>query len=178
VNLLDDGVGDTLGLVSTMAAAHSPACLNGSRDPNASRISKLASSAPREHSSVRPQNVVNLMDALRSSIACEKNTSAPAKKGGKRVAGQTEATDMASRFPGWSQSDSLTTSNVLRRLRERLKPRSYLSSALASSVWHAHKTCRQIDAVWSRPIRQADRPSFPAICTSSAKELAFILRIT
>jgi hypothetical protein len=107
-----------------------------------SRISKLASSAPRERSSVRPQNVVNLMDALRSSIAREKNTSAPAKKGGKRVAGQTEATDMASRFPGWSQSDSLTTSNALRRLRERLKPRSYLSSALASSVWHAQFTKR------------------------------------
>jgi hypothetical protein len=126
VILLDDGVGDTLGLVSTMAAAHSPACLKGSCGP------------PREHSSVRPQSVVNLMDALRGSIAREKNTSAPAKKGGKRVAGQTEATDMASRFPGWSQSDSLTTSNALRRLRERLKPRSYLSS----SVWHAQFTKR------------------------------------
>ena len=98
--------------------------------------------APRERSSVRPQNVVNLMDALRSSIAREKNTSAPPKKGGKRVAGQTEAADMASRSPGWSQSDSLTTSNALRRLRGRLKPRSYLSSALASSVWHAQFTKR------------------------------------
>src|SRR6476620_6478023 len=29
VNLLDDGVVNTLGLVSTMAAARSPACLNG-----------------------------------------------------------------------------------------------------------------------------------------------------
>ena len=124
------------------------------------------------------QDVVNLMDALRSSIAREKNTTAPAKEGRQTRRGPSEATDMPSRFTGWSQSDSLTTSNVLRRLRERLKPRSYLSSALASSVWHAHKTCRQIDAVWSRPIRQADRPSFPAICTSSAKDLAFILRIT
>jgi len=85
---------------------------------------------------------VNLKDVLRSSIAREKNTSAPPKKGGKRVAGQTEAADMASRSPGWSQSDSLTTSNALRRLRGRLKPRSYLSSALASSVWHAQFTKR------------------------------------
>jgi hypothetical protein len=91
----------------------------------------------QEGSSVRPQNVVNLMAALRSSIAREKNTSAPPKKGGKRVAGQTEAADMASRSPGWSQSDSLTTSNALRRLRGRLRTRSYLSSALASIVWHA-----------------------------------------
>jgi len=37
--------------------------------------------APRERSSVRPQNVVNLMDALRSGIAREKNTTAPAKEG-------------------------------------------------------------------------------------------------
>jgi len=66
----------------------------------------------------------------------------PPKKGGKRIAGQTEATDMASRSPGWSQSDSLTTSNGLRRLRGRLKPRSYLSSALVSSVWHAQFTKR------------------------------------
>jgi hypothetical protein len=38
------------------------------------------------------------MDALRSSIAREKNKIAQRKKGGKRVAGQTEATDMANRF--------------------------------------------------------------------------------
>jgi len=47
-------------------------------------------SAPRERASARPQNVVNLMDALRSSIAREKGASAPPKKGRKRVAGQTE----------------------------------------------------------------------------------------
>jgi hypothetical protein len=45
------------------------------------------------------------MDALRSGIAREKNKSAPPKKGGKRVAGQAEAPDMASRSPGWSPSD-------------------------------------------------------------------------
>jgi len=98
--------------------------------------------APRERSSVRPQNVVNLMDALRSSIAREKNTTAPAKEGRQTRRGPSEATDMPSRFTGWSQSDSLTTSNALRRLRGRLKPRSYLSSALASSVWHAQLTKR------------------------------------
>ena len=47
-------------------------------------------SAPRERASARPQNVVNLMDALRSSIAREKGASAAPKKGRKRVAGQTE----------------------------------------------------------------------------------------
>ncbi len=47
-------------------------------------------SAPRERASARPQNVVNLMDALRSSIAREKGESAAPKKGRKRVAGQTE----------------------------------------------------------------------------------------
>ncbi len=46
--------------------------------------------APREQPAARPQNVVNLMDALRNSIAREKVASAPAKKGRKRVAGQTE----------------------------------------------------------------------------------------
>ena len=41
----------------------------------------------REHAAPRPQNVVNLMDALRRSIAQEKAASAPAKKGRKRIAG-------------------------------------------------------------------------------------------
>jgi DNA end-binding protein Ku len=38
----------------------------------------------------RPQNVVNLMDALRRSIAQEKAASAPPKKGRKRIEGQGE----------------------------------------------------------------------------------------
>jgi DNA end-binding protein Ku len=46
--------------------------------------------APREHAAPRPQNVVNLMDALRRSIAEEKRAAAPVKKGRKRIAGQTE----------------------------------------------------------------------------------------
>jgi DNA end-binding protein Ku len=44
----------------------------------------------REHAAPRPQNVVNLMDALRRSIAQEKAASAPPKKGRKRIAGQGE----------------------------------------------------------------------------------------
>ena len=46
--------------------------------------------APRERSAARPQNVINLVDALRRSIAEEKRPSAPAKKGRKRIAGQGE----------------------------------------------------------------------------------------
>jgi DNA end-binding protein Ku len=46
--------------------------------------------APREHAAQRPQNVVNLMDALRRSVAEEKRISAPAKKGRKRIEGQKE----------------------------------------------------------------------------------------
>lgn len=46
--------------------------------------------APRQRAAARPQNVVNLMDALRRSLAEEKGVSAAPKKGRKRVAGQTE----------------------------------------------------------------------------------------
>jgi DNA end-binding protein Ku len=46
--------------------------------------------APREHAAPRPQNVVNLMDALRRSIAQEKRPPVPAKKGRKRIEGQAE----------------------------------------------------------------------------------------
>jgi DNA end-binding protein Ku len=44
----------------------------------------------REHVVPQPQNVVNLMDALRRSIAQEKAASAPPKKGRKRTEGQSE----------------------------------------------------------------------------------------
>jgi hypothetical protein len=44
----------------------------------------------REHAPPRPQNVVNLMDALRRSIAQEKTASTPPKKGRKRIQGQRE----------------------------------------------------------------------------------------
>jgi DNA end-binding protein Ku len=44
----------------------------------------------REHVAPQPQNVVNLMDALRRSIAEEKAASAPPKKGRKRTNGQSE----------------------------------------------------------------------------------------
>ena len=45
---------------------------------------------PREHATPPPQNVVNLMDALRRSIAQEKAASAPPKKARKRIKGQGE----------------------------------------------------------------------------------------
>jgi DNA end-binding protein Ku len=44
----------------------------------------------RQQATLRPQNVVNLMDALRRSIAKEKAVSAPPKRGRKRITGQTE----------------------------------------------------------------------------------------
>jgi DNA end-binding protein Ku len=44
----------------------------------------------REHAAPPPQNVVNLMDALRRSIAQEQAASAPHKKRRKRIAGQGE----------------------------------------------------------------------------------------
>jgi len=44
----------------------------------------------RAHATPRPQNVVNLVDALRRSIAQEKAASAPPKKGRKRIEGQGE----------------------------------------------------------------------------------------
>jgi DNA end-binding protein Ku len=46
--------------------------------------------APREHAAPRPQNVVNLMDALRQSIQQEKRPTVPARKGRKRIEGQGE----------------------------------------------------------------------------------------
>jgi DNA end-binding protein Ku len=46
--------------------------------------------ATSEQSAPQPQNVVNLMDALRRSIQEEKRAPAPAKKGRKRVEGQRE----------------------------------------------------------------------------------------
>jgi DNA end-binding protein Ku len=44
----------------------------------------------RERATPRPQNVVNLMKALRRSIAQEKAVSTPPKKGRKRIEGQGE----------------------------------------------------------------------------------------
>ena len=44
----------------------------------------------REHATPRPQNVANVMDALRRSIAQEKAAAAPPKKGRKRIQGQGE----------------------------------------------------------------------------------------
>jgi DNA end-binding protein Ku len=44
----------------------------------------------RERATPQPQNVANLMDALRRSIAEEKAASNPPKKGRKRIEGQSE----------------------------------------------------------------------------------------
>jgi DNA end-binding protein Ku len=58
----------------------------------------------REHVALRPQNVVNLADALRRSIAQEKAASAPPKKGRKRTAGQRE---MLLPIPGQKGKEAL-----------------------------------------------------------------------
>ena len=44
----------------------------------------------RERATPRPQNVANLMEALRRSIAQEKTTPTPPKKGRKRIEGRGE----------------------------------------------------------------------------------------
>ena len=41
--------------------------------------------APRERATARSQNVVNLMDALRQSVAQDKRAPASAKKGRRRI---------------------------------------------------------------------------------------------
>jgi DNA end-binding protein Ku len=68
--------------------------------------------APREHAAPRPQNVVNLMDALRRSIAEEKRRPpAPAKKGRKRIAGQGE---MLLPIPGKKGKEAAASKPVAR----------------------------------------------------------------
>ncbi len=68
--------------------------------------------APREHAAPRPQNVVNLMDALRRSIAEEKRRPpAPAKKGRKRIAGQSE---MLLPIPGKKGKEAAASKPVAR----------------------------------------------------------------
>ena len=58
----------------------------------------------RERETPRPENVVNLMDALRSCIAWEKAASAPPKKGRKRIEGQGE---MLLPIPGKKGKDAV-----------------------------------------------------------------------
>ena len=67
--------------------------------------------APRGHAAPRPQNVVNLMDALRRSVAEEKRTSAPAKKGRKRIEGQKE---MLLPIPGKKAKEAAASKPVAR----------------------------------------------------------------
>jgi len=67
--------------------------------------------APREHAAPRPQNVVNLMDALRRSIAEEKRSPASSKKGRKRVPGQTE---MLLPIPGKKGKETTASKPVAR----------------------------------------------------------------
>jgi DNA end-binding protein Ku len=61
----------------------------------------------REHAAPRPQNVVNLMDALRRSIAQEKAASASPKKARKRIEGQGE---MLLPIPGKKGKDGVAKS--------------------------------------------------------------------
>ena len=58
----------------------------------------------RERQVQRPETVVNLMDALRSSIAQEKAASAPPKKGRKPIKGQGE---MLFPIPGKKGKDAV-----------------------------------------------------------------------
>ena len=85
-----------------LAAAHPPEQGDGLRPlavcgstmwkPSSTMLKKKQAGLPvsREHAAPRPQNVANLMDALRRSIAQEKAASAPPKKARKRIEGQGE----------------------------------------------------------------------------------------
>jgi len=59
----------------------------------------------------RPWNVVTLMDALRRSVAEEKRSTAPAKKGRKRVPGQGE---MLRPIPGKKAKEAAASKPVAR----------------------------------------------------------------
>ena len=69
----------------------------------------------REHAAPRPQNVVNLMDALRRSIAEEKASAAP-KKGRKRVEGQGE---MLLSIPGKKGKDAVANPTERQSARQK-----------------------------------------------------------
>jgi len=69
----------------------------------------------REHAAPRPQNVVNLMDALRRSIAEEKACAAP-KKGRKRVEGQGE---MLLSIAGRKGKDAVANSTERQSARQK-----------------------------------------------------------
>ena len=66
---------------------------------------------PREDAAPRPQNVVNLMDALRRSVAEERRAAAPAKKGRKRIEGQRE---MLLPIPGKKGKEAAASKPVAR----------------------------------------------------------------
>jgi DNA end-binding protein Ku len=70
----------------------------------------------REPVAPQPRNVVNLMDALRRSIAQEKSASAPPKKGRKRTEGQSE---MLLPIPGRKGKEA--TANTAHRSSARPK---------------------------------------------------------
>ena len=69
----------------------------------------------REHAAPRPQNVVNLMDALRRSIAEEKASAAP-KKGRKRAEGQGE---MLLSIPGKKGKDAVANPTERQSARQK-----------------------------------------------------------
>ncbi|MGO9401524.1 MAG: Ku protein [Xanthobacteraceae bacterium] len=70
----------------------------------------------REHTAPRPQNVANLMDALRRSIAEEKPSSTPPKKGRRRIEGQGEML-----LPITSKAKKLATAEPAERPSAREK---------------------------------------------------------
>ncbi len=70
----------------------------------------------REHVARQPRNVVNLTDALRRSIAEEKASSTPPKKGRKRIEGQGEML-----LPITSKAKKLATAEPAERPSAREK---------------------------------------------------------
>ena len=78
--------------------------------------------APREHAAPRPQNVVNLMDALRRSIAEGKRSTSPSEKGRKRIAGQTK---MLLPIPGEKAKEAAVKSLLLAPERDKRRRADY-----------------------------------------------------
>jgi DNA end-binding protein Ku len=71
---------------------------------------------PKGKASEQPRNVINLMDALRKSVASDKISRPQAKKGKKRIDGQRE---MLLPIPGKKAKEAATKPGARPSMRQR-----------------------------------------------------------